>query len=54
VNSPPPAFSLTTTGMNRKNSGTYRHREYFLNRTPIAQQLRKRIDKWDLMKLKSF
>jgi hypothetical protein len=26
----------------------------FLNRTPAAQQLRKRMDKWDFMKLKSF
>jgi hypothetical protein len=26
----------------------------FLNRTPAAQQLRKRIDKWDFIKLKSF
>jgi hypothetical protein len=26
----------------------------FMNRTPIAQQLRERIDKWDCMKLKSF
>jgi hypothetical protein len=26
----------------------------FLNRTPFSQQLRKRIDKWDYMKLKSF
>jgi hypothetical protein len=26
----------------------------FLNRTPKAQTLRSRIDKWDLMKLKSF
>ena len=26
----------------------------FLNRTPIAQTLKSRIDKWDLMKLKSF
>jgi hypothetical protein len=25
----------------------------FLNRTPLAQQLRERIDKWDNMKLKS-
>jgi hypothetical protein len=24
----------------------------FLNRMPIAQQLRERIDKWDYMKLK--
>ena len=28
--------------------------ENFLNRTPVAQALRSRIDKWDLMKLKSF
>jgi hypothetical protein len=26
----------------------------FLNRTPAAQQLRERIDKWDSTKLKSF
>jgi hypothetical protein len=26
----------------------------FLKRTPIAQQLRERIHKWDCMKLKSF
>jgi hypothetical protein len=26
----------------------------FLSRTPIAQQLRERMDKWDYMKLKSF
>jgi hypothetical protein len=26
----------------------------FLNRTPAAQQLRERIDKWDFIKLKSF
>jgi hypothetical protein len=25
-----------------------------LNRTPVAQQLRERMDKWDYMKLKSF
>jgi predicted amino acid racemase len=25
----------------------------FLNRTPKAQQIRERIDKWDYMKLKS-
>jgi hypothetical protein len=25
-----------------------------LNRTPIAQQIRARIDKWDCLKLKSF
>jgi hypothetical protein len=26
----------------------------FLNRIPVAQQLRESIDKWDYMKLKSF
>jgi hypothetical protein len=26
----------------------------FVNRTPAAQQLRERMDKWDLIKLKSF
>jgi hypothetical protein len=26
----------------------------FLNRTPMAQALRSRIDKWDFMKLESF
>jgi hypothetical protein len=26
----------------------------FLNRTPVAQQLRERMDKWDFKKLKSF
>jgi hypothetical protein len=26
----------------------------FLNRTPAAQQLRERTDKWDFIKLKSF
>jgi hypothetical protein len=26
----------------------------FLNRTPAAQQLRERMDKWDSMKLKNF
>jgi hypothetical protein len=26
----------------------------FLNRTPMAQALRSRIDKWDLMKLENF
>jgi hypothetical protein len=28
--------------------------ENFLNRTPVAFALRSRIDKWDLIKLKSF
>jgi hypothetical protein len=26
----------------------------FLSRTPVAQQLRERMDKWDYMKLKGF
>jgi hypothetical protein len=26
----------------------------FLNRTPAAQQLKERMDKWDFIKLKSF
>jgi hypothetical protein len=26
----------------------------FLNRTPMAQKLRERFDKWDCMKLKTF
>jgi hypothetical protein len=26
----------------------------FLNRTPVAQQLRERMDKWDFIKLKCF
>jgi hypothetical protein len=29
-------------------------REIFLKRTPMVQVLRSTIDKWDLMKLKSF
>ena len=28
--------------------------DYFLNRTPVAQTLRATINKWDLLKLKSF
>jgi hypothetical protein len=28
--------------------------EIFLDRTPMAETLRSTIDKWDLMKLKSF
>jgi hypothetical protein len=27
---------------------------YFLNRTPVVQEIRARIDKWDCIKLKSF
>ena len=29
-------------------------REHFLIRTPMAQALRSRIDKWDFMKLENF
>lgn len=36
------SFELIDTGRN------------FLNRTPMAHALKSRIDKWDLMKLKSF
>jgi hypothetical protein len=28
--------------------------KYFLSRTPVDQQLRERMDKWDYIKLKSF
>jgi hypothetical protein len=28
--------------------------KFFLSRTPAAQQLRERMDKWDSIKLKSF
>jgi hypothetical protein len=44
----------TAIGKNRKNTGTYRHGNNFLNRAPTAQQLRERIDKRDYIKLKSF
>jgi hypothetical protein len=27
---------------------------YFLDRTPIAQEIREEIEKWDFIKLKSF
>jgi hypothetical protein len=36
--------TLETTGIGKD----------FLSRTPSAQQLRERLDKWDYMKLKSF
>jgi phage-related protein len=38
-------------GKSLKHMGTG---EIFLNRTPIAYTLRSRVDKWDLIKLKSF
>ena len=37
-----------------RNSIKYIGTEDFLNRTPMIQALRATIDKWDLMKLKSF
>jgi hypothetical protein len=40
----------TTTG----SSGKHRYREDFLNRTPTAQHLRERMNKWDCIKLKTF
>jgi hypothetical protein len=38
---------------NKENTGTYRPSN-FLNRPPIAQQIKERIDKWFCRKLKSF
>jgi hypothetical protein len=38
----------------RKEPQSPWHREHFLNRTPLAQALSSRIDKCDLIKLKSF
>jgi hypothetical protein len=40
----------------RKTGNTLEHigmGNNFINRTPIAQQLRESIDKWDCMKLKA-
>jgi hypothetical protein len=38
----------------REYSGNIDIGKDFLNITPAAQQLRERMDKWDLIKLKSF
>jgi hypothetical protein len=38
-------------GNNLEHAGTGKN---FLNRKPVAQALRSKIDKWDFMKLKSF
>jgi hypothetical protein len=51
-----PPYKTRYTEFNRReksleNIGTLKN---FLNRTPMAQALRSTIDKWDLMKLKSF
>jgi hypothetical protein len=40
-----------TTGNTLEAIGIGKH---FLSRTPAAQQLRERVDKWDYVKLKSF
>jgi hypothetical protein len=40
--------------MNREYSGSNSIGKDFLNRTPAAQQLRERMDKWDFIILKSF
>ena len=47
------------TKSNRRHSGKESQTHWhgggdFLNRTPITQTIRSRIDKWDLMKLKMF
>jgi hypothetical protein len=40
--------------MSRENHGNNRYRQDFLSRTPAAQQVRERKDKWDYMKLQNF
>jgi len=53
-----PPHKTGYTESNRRESGKsliyIGTRENFLNRTPMVQVLRSKIDKWDLMKLKSF
>jgi hypothetical protein len=44
----------TTIKKNREKCGTYKYRQYFLHKIPIAQQSKKRINKWECFKLKSF
>jgi hypothetical protein len=44
----------TTTRQNRENTGHIGIGNYFLNRTPVAQQIRERIDKCCCIKPKSF
>jgi hypothetical protein len=41
-------------GKNRENFGDIGLGNYFLNRIPIAQEIRTRIGKWECTKLKSF
>jgi len=53
-----PPHQTRYTKINRKKVGKspedIRTKENFLNKIPIAYALRSRIDKWDLIKLKSF
>jgi hypothetical protein len=53
INIKPDALNLTEekVGKSLELIGTG---ENFLNRTPVAQTLRSRIDKWDLIELESF
>jgi hypothetical protein len=44
----------TTTGSSRKYTEHQCIGSNFLNRTPMAQQMRERKNKWDCIKLKSF
>jgi hypothetical protein len=46
-------YTETNRRESRGKSQTHRHREKFLNRTPIAYAVRSRIDKQDLIKLQS-
>ena len=53
LNIKPDTLKLTEekVGNSLEHTGTG---DNFLNRTPMAQALKTTIDKWDLMKLKSF
>jgi hypothetical protein len=53
LNIKPDTLKLTEEKMGNslEHTGTG---DNFLNRTPMAQALKTTIDKWDLMKLKSF
>ena len=53
-----PSHKTRDTEINKGESGEkprrYGQGEKFLNRTAMAYAIRSRIDKWDLIKLKSF
>jgi hypothetical protein len=51
LNIRPDKFHRRKSGKLHECTGT---RDNFLNRTPMAQALRSTVDKWDLVKLKSF